>query len=202
MVPPCAMIPSVLWRSRMTWSPGGSRPSKPSRNPTTSHPSFSAARTTPRRTAFNPGQSPPLVSTPIRGLFICAGARSESLLGIQHSATGRPLIVKLPATLEELRPLDKAVAAPKHDDNQVPRNHGRPSLFLHDLGFALRRENQAVSGASCPSGLHPVNAVRAEQFICIAEQITFFLGATAKGNLPLLLRDIKAERGLVHGVTG
>src|SRR5438876_1849256 len=35
----------------------------------TSQPSFSAASTTPRKTALSPGQSPPLVRTPIRGFM-------------------------------------------------------------------------------------------------------------------------------------
>src|SRR5215813_14611852 len=66
IVPPDDMIPSVRARSRIKYWPGGRRPSKPSLNPITSQPSFSAARATPRNTAFRPGQSPPLVRTPIR----------------------------------------------------------------------------------------------------------------------------------------
>src|SRR5204863_4340009 len=54
-------------------------PSKPSRKPITSQPSFSAARTTPRKTAFSPGQSPPLVSTPIRGFIFLTPIRALSL---------------------------------------------------------------------------------------------------------------------------
>lgn len=45
-------------------------PSKPSRKPMTSQSFLWAARATPRNTAFNPGQSPPLVRTPIRFLSI------------------------------------------------------------------------------------------------------------------------------------
>src|SRR6266446_1622944 len=65
MVPPCCMIPAVVARSNITNWLGGSSPSNPSRNPMTCQSSFSAALVTPRKTAFSPGQSPPLVSTPI-----------------------------------------------------------------------------------------------------------------------------------------
>src|SRR5207253_11130851 len=66
---------------------GGNNPSKPSRKPKTSQPSLSAARTTPRKTAFNPGQSPPLVKTPIRGLLMGV-TKSERFLWIDPT-TGR-----------------------------------------------------------------------------------------------------------------
>src|ERR1044071_304981 len=129
------MIPAIRPRSSSRWRPGGSNPSKPSRNPRTSQPSFSAARTTPRSTAFNPGQSPPLVSTPIRGFIICATEESKSFLRVQHSPAGKPLIVELPATCEKLRPFTETVGAAEDDNDEVTRDHGRLCAFLDELGF-------------------------------------------------------------------
>ena len=84
IVPPKAMIPPMLSRSRTTWLPGGRSPSNPSRKPTTSQPCLSAASTTPRRTAFSPGQSPPLVRTPIRGFMLLTASTRAISWGRQY----------------------------------------------------------------------------------------------------------------------
>src|ERR1700674_2916683 len=126
------MMPAVRRRSSSMKLPGGSKPSKPSRNPRTSQPNFSAARTTPRSTAFKPGQSPPLVNTPIRGLVICAAEESKSFLRIHHSSAGGPLIVKLPAARQELRAFTETVGAAENDNNEMTRHHGRLRAFLDD----------------------------------------------------------------------
>src|SRR5205085_3397692 len=104
--------------------------SKPSRNPSTSQPNFSAARTTPRRTAFKPGQSPPLVRTPIRGLVIATGAGSKSFVRVDHAPARGPLIVKLPAAREKLRAFAEAIRAAENHDDQMARNDRRPGAFL------------------------------------------------------------------------
>src|SRR4051812_48163331 len=140
IVPPCAIIPSVLWRSRTTWSPGGSSPSKPSRKPITSHPSFSAARTTPRRTAFNPGQSPPLVRMPIRR-FIFA-AKLQDLERIHHTSAGDPLIVRLPAPAYELIAFPKTIGASEQNNNEMTRIDGGHLTFSDNFGFAIGRQDQ------------------------------------------------------------
>src|SRR2546430_13600684 len=66
IVPPRGRMPRTAWTSSGTVSPS-SGPRHPSRNPTNSRPySCTPLRTTARITAFNPGQSPPPVSTPTR----------------------------------------------------------------------------------------------------------------------------------------
>ena len=118
IVPPNDMMPSVRARSRMRYSPGGSRPSKPSLKPTTSQPSFSAASTTPRRTAFNPGQSPPLVRTPIARFHRSLGGADREPL-VVRPAGRRPLVVELPAVREKLRAFVETIAgcrAPPRSD--------------------------------------------------------------------------------------
>jgi hypothetical protein len=53
---------------------------------------FYAASTTPRNTALSPGQSPPLVRTPIR-VFIFAIAGSEHFFWICQTTGSGPLVV-------------------------------------------------------------------------------------------------------------
>ena len=66
IVPPRVSRLWTMGRSRGMAS-SSSRPRQPLRNPTTSLPyCFSAVRTTARRTALRPGQSPPPVRTPMR----------------------------------------------------------------------------------------------------------------------------------------
>ena len=66
IVPPRGKIPRVVSRVRGMVKPS-SGPFQPSRKPMNSCPySLTPFRTTARITAFNPGQSPPPVSTPIR----------------------------------------------------------------------------------------------------------------------------------------
>src|ERR1700734_3462676 len=66
IVPPRGRIPRTACTSRGMVSPSRG-PRHPSRNPTNSYPnSWDPRRTSARITAFNPGQSPPPVSTPTR----------------------------------------------------------------------------------------------------------------------------------------
>src|SRR4030095_8005357 len=147
IVPPRAMIPLMLWRSRMTWLPGGRSPSNPSRKPTTSQPCFSAASTTPRRTAFNPGQSPPLVRTPIRG-FIFALARLEQFLGVGKAPGGSPLIVELPAPLHQSGPFTKAICAAEQHHDQMTREYCDHFALLEELWLPVCGQNQTVPRSS------------------------------------------------------
>src|SRR5205085_4789458 len=202
IVPPRGMMPAIRRRSSSTCFPGGSKPSKPSRKPSTSQPSFSAARTTPRRTAFKPGQSPPLVNTPIRGLVMCANEKSERFFWIDHPAAGSPLIVKLPAAGQELPAFGETIRAAEHHDDQISRSHFRARTVLLDFGVAMGGKNEAISGARRLAGLDAVDAVRAEELIRIAQQVSFLLVAAIERDLPFLLRDIKTERRFVHRVTG
>src|SRR4051812_27389826 len=200
IVPPCAMIPSVLWRSRMTWSPGGSRPSKPSRKPTTSHPSFSAARTTPRRTAFKPGQSPPLVRTPIRRFIL--PTKLQRLERIHHAATGHPLIVNLPSRPDQLIALSETICAAKQNNNQMTRVDCCHLTLRHNLRFAVGRKDKALPGLGRLPRLHSINAIASEQLVCVAQNVVPLLPGVVEGNLTFLLRNVKAETGFVHDVTG
>src|ERR1700710_671685 len=98
-------------------------------------------------TAFKPGQSPPLVKTPIRGLVMGAGEESERLVRIDHAPARSPLVVKPPAPREKLPALAKTVGAAQHHDDQVSRHRGGMLAILANFRFAMRGENQAISRA-------------------------------------------------------
>ena len=66
MVPPSRARPRTLWRGSSMMSPS-TTPRQPSRKPTNSWPKdLMPCSTAPRITALSPGQSPPLVISPIR----------------------------------------------------------------------------------------------------------------------------------------
>src|SRR5215210_9298398 len=119
----------------------------------TSHRRLVAARTTPRRTAFSPGQSPPLVRTPMR-LIMSRHPSSSSLSGISpaekpgkiqpaqkrssasrrlplwRAPRGRPCIVKLPAALEQPLGDPEAVGGAEHDQVKAARGDQDFALLL------------------------------------------------------------------------
>src|SRR5205823_10327796 len=86
--------------------------------PITSQPSFSAASTTPRKTALSPGQSPPLVSTPIRGFIFATPTRALSL--DRPNARWRPIDQRAASRVRQvqrLRRIDSCYrAAPRSND--------------------------------------------------------------------------------------
>src|SRR2546423_7354971 len=131
-------------------------------------------------TAFKPGQSPPLVKTPIRGLVMGAGEESERLVWIDHAPARGPLVVKLPAPREKLSTLGKTVGAAEHDDDQVSRHHFRMTAVLLNFGFAMRGENQAIARALGLARLNAVDAVGSEKLVRIAQLISLLLSAAAK----------------------
>src|SRR5437762_392165 len=143
IVPPSAIIPSVLLRSSTTKSPGGSRPSKPSRKPITSQPSFSPARTTPRNTAFRPGQSPPLVRTPIR--VFMSKTQSKHFLRIDKPSAGGPLIVKLPALANQLAAFSKPAIAAEQNNDDASRKNPHALSFFHDIRLARSGKNETFT---------------------------------------------------------
>src|SRR5205085_6239133 len=191
IVPPRGMMPAIRRRSSSTCFPGGSKPSKPSRNPRTSQPSFSAARTTPRNTAFKPGQSPPLVRTPIRGLVIAADAGSKSFVRIDHAPASGPLIVKLPAAAEKLRAFAEAIGAAENHDDQMARNDRSPGAFLDHLRFALGRKNEAIARARRAPRLHTIHAIPAEKFVRVPQHVSDLFAAAIETDLAFLLRNIE-----------
>ncbi len=88
MVPPWARMPLTESRVRGRWWPSRN-PRHPSSNPMISSPWSTTPRcTTERITAFRPGQSPPLVSTPIRISF-ATPEQNRGTAGLQAGTTGR-----------------------------------------------------------------------------------------------------------------
>ena len=59
---------------------------------------------------IKPGQSPPLVRTPMRG-FIFAEAKLEDFFWISHPPRSRPLMVQLPAALHQSCAFSESVSA-------------------------------------------------------------------------------------------
>src|SRR5207248_3319844 len=84
----------------------------------TSQPSLSAARTTPRKTALSPGQSPPLVSTPIRGFIFVTPIRALSL--DRPNARWRPTDQRVASRVRQVHRLHRIDscyrAAPQSND--------------------------------------------------------------------------------------
>ena len=109
--------------------------------------------------------------------------------------------MKLPAAREELRTFTESVGAAKNNNDETTRDRHGPPAFLDDLRFPICGENQAITGARGPSCLHPIDPIRAEQFIGIPQDITVLFTATGEGNLPFLLRNVKGKARLVHGIT-
>src|SRR6266700_3533189 len=200
IVPPSAIIPLVLSRSRMTWLPGGSSPSNPSRKPTTSQPSLSAASTTPRNTAFSPGQSPPLVRTPIRG-FIFAIALSEQFLWIGQTTGSRPLIIQLPAALQKRRAFAESIRAAEEHYHKMTRIHGLLLALANHFRLTIRVQNQTLTRARRKAGFHSVDPHFAQKFVRIAKHVIESLPRSIERNLAFLLRHIEAETCLVHCVS-
>src|SRR5947207_13130325 len=127
--------------------PGGSRPSNPSRKPTTSQPSFSAASTTARSTALSPGQPPPLVSTPMRG-FIFATVKLEKFLRISQTTSSRPLIIELPAALQQGFGFSESIRAPQEHDHQMTRINCFHLAVANNFRLAIGIKNQTLAGSS------------------------------------------------------
>src|SRR5438046_10603244 len=113
-------------------------------------------------TAFKPGQSPPLVKTPIRGLLMWAGEKSERFVRIDQAPARGPLVVKLPAARQKLSTLGKPVGAAEHDDDQVARRHRRMRAILANFRFAMCGKNQAIACPRCLARLDTIDAVRPE----------------------------------------
>src|SRR5205807_10057259 len=80
--------------------------------------SFSAASTTPRKTALSPGQSPPLVSTPIRGFIFVTPIRAVSLDRL--NARWRPIDQRVASRVRQVQRLHQIDscyrAAPRSND--------------------------------------------------------------------------------------
>ena len=96
IVPPRGRMPRTACTSRGTVSPS-SGPRQPSRKPTNSNPNSGVPRrTSALMTAFNPGQSPPPVSTPTR---IKATLVPMSVLAIDAGTTGVTALVVTEAGL-------------------------------------------------------------------------------------------------------
>ncbi len=89
IVPPWARMPLTESRVRGRWTPSR-RPRQPSWKPMISSPWSTTPRwTTERITAFRPGQSPPLVSTPIR-IALQLPSRTEERPDYQAGTTQSP----------------------------------------------------------------------------------------------------------------
>src|SRR6059058_3723875 len=198
-VPPSAMMFSVHLRSSTVKSPGGNNPSKPSRNPSISQPSLSAASAAPRKTALSPGQSPPLVRIPIR-VFI--RGRLQHLFRIDQSTGSGPLIVKLPTLPDESLAISKSIVATKNYDDEVTwKNCGVVAIVDH-FGGAISRKDETFASMGRLACFDAIDSVCAEQIVgCSKESMHLFSG-TVERNFPLLLRNIKTKARLVHRITG
>ena len=77
---------------------------------------------------------------------------------------------------------------------------GRRTLLDH-----FRRSRCARTPDSRPlagtAGLDPVDVVAAEQFVRVSQEIAHPTGTAAQFNLSFLLRNVKAETGVVHRVS-
>src|SRR5205823_11310506 len=135
-------------RSSTVKSPGGNNPSKPSRNPSISQPSLSAASAAPRKTALSPGQSPPLVRIPIR-VFI--RGKLQHLFRIDQSTGSGPLIVKLPTLPDESLAISKSIVATKNYDDEVTwKNCGVVAILDHFGGRLAERMRHSPAWAVWP----------------------------------------------------
>src|SRR5262249_11366881 len=114
--------------------------------PTTSQPSLSAASTTARKTALSPGQSPPLVRTPMRG-FIFAKAKLQDFLWIRHPPRSRPLIIQLPAALHQSCAFSKPVSATEKHDHYVTGINRFHLAIANNFRFTICVQNQTVARA-------------------------------------------------------
>src|SRR5438477_11257664 len=197
-VPPSAMMFSVHFRSSTVKSPGGNNPSKPSRNPSISQPSLSAASAAPRKTALSPGQSPPLVRIPIR-VFI--RGRLQHLFRIDQSTGSGPLIVELPTLPDEPLAISKSIVATKNYDDEVAWKNGSVVAILDYFGGAISRKNEAFTGATGLAGFAAIDTVGAEQVVRCSQESVHLFATAAEGNFALLLRNIKTKARLVHRVT-
>src|SRR5947207_9572938 len=130
----------------------------PSRKPTTSQPSLSAASTTARKTALSPGQSPPLVRTPIRG-FIFAEAKLQDFFWISHPTCGRPLIVQLPAALHQGCAFSKSVRAAQEHHHQMARINRLHLTVANNFRLTICVQNQTVASTRCAACFHSVDAI-------------------------------------------
>src|SRR5262245_4728384 len=161
IVPPSAMIPLMLSRSRMTWLPGGRSPSNPSRKPTTSQPSFSAARTTPRRTALSPGQSPPLVRTPIRGFIFAISSNDGLWSAVPRGRNTNPYLHLRKRSI-------KASSLNRQDGRQLPidrivASHVAKALCLHQIDSCSPRA-QPSKDAGTRSPFDPAEQLRPDDW--------------------------------------
>src|SRR5438552_3862102 len=198
-VPPSAMMFSVHLRSSTVKSPGGNNPSKPSRNPSISQPSLSAASAAPRKTALSPGQSPPLVRIPIR-VFI--RGRLQHLFRIDQSTGSGPLIVKLPTLADEPLAITKSIVATKNYDDEVARKNGGVVAILDYFGGAISRKNEALTGTSGLAGFDAIDSVGTEQIVGCFKKSMHLFATAVEGNIALLLRNVKTKARLVHRITG
>src|SRR5207253_3953566 len=198
-VPPSAMMFSVHLRSSTVKSPGGNNPSKPSRNPSTSQPSLSAASAAPRKTALSPGQSPPLVRIPIR-VFI--RGRLQHLFRIDQSTGSGPLIIKLPTLPDEPLTISKSIVATKNYDDEVTWKNCGAVAILDYFGGAISRKDEAFAGTRRLAGFNAIDSVCAEQIVGCSKESVHLFASAVKRNFALLLRNIKTKARLVHRVTG
>src|SRR5882724_3909182 len=96
------------------------------------------------------------------GLDHVLGEKLKRLLGIDHAAARRPLVVTLPAARKKLPAFGETIRASEHDDDQISRRYFRPLALLLNLGLAVRRKNQAITCARRLACFHTVNAGRAQ----------------------------------------
>src|SRR5260370_2120894 len=126
--------------------------------------------------------------------------RLELFIGIDKTSRGRPLIIELPTMFDQPRAFAKSIRATEQNCNNVTREDTGVLALLDHFGFPVGGKNQAFSRASCPARLHAVDAARSQKFGGVSQEITQRAFAALKRDLPLLLRNIETEAGLVHRV--
>lgn len=111
---------------------------------------------------------------------------SKRFLLIDRTPGCGPLVVKLPANVEQLATFRKAVSAAEQHDDQVPRDHGCAGLAVLDhFRLALGGKNQAIASARGAAGLYTFYAVGPEQLVRIPQQVTLLSAGAGERDLAL-----------------
>jgi hypothetical protein len=146
----------------------------------------------PRSTALRPGQSPPLVRTPMR----FPGMILEGVGGLHGAALRRPVVVETPAAADERQSLALSVGrAEQNDDDAARRGQDGVSPANH-LGHMLGGEDDAFPRTGGATRLDAVDVVGPEQGVGVVQDDPQRRGAPLHADLAGFLGDIEGKARL------